>query len=284
MADIELQSGDVILMLSTGPVSALIAWAGDSIYSHSALMADNGDLLEASAGGIRRYPLAKRLADKANVVFLDGFRSLDQNNQPLTSAARDAVVASGETFIGIPYEFGKLFEIGVLCAVRQKIPTHPLARFLVREALDHMIANTDTAMTCSEFVYNSFLKAKVQPAGFVTPEIIIVQASDLPFPDIDWVAFAKEMWELLHPVRPQTVQAHANTDMASLGLDIEDADLQSRINAGREKLGLNAGQPTALTNSQGAPIVVPNPNPKLVTPLDLAKTPSHIALGRLVQY
>ncbi len=283
MSSIQVQSGDVILMLSTGPVSALIAWAGDSIYSHSALMADNGDLLEASASGVRRYPLAKRLLDKDNVVFLDAFRSLDHQANALDQDQRAAIMASAEKYIGVPYEFGKLFDIGILCAVRQKIPAHPLARFLMREALDHVLANNNKAMTCSEFVFNSFLGAAVQPAGSVTPVVVVEPRSGLPFPNIDWVAFAKEMWELLHPVKPGLAALQASADMTTLGTDIQDADLQHRITQIRDQLGVNGLNASVAKESDGE-IIVPNPNPKLVTPLDLACTPSHTALGRLVQF
>ena len=58
----ELRTGDVLLMMGEGPLSDLIAWASDSIYSHAALVADAGDLVEASTVGVRRYPLATRLA------------------------------------------------------------------------------------------------------------------------------------------------------------------------------------------------------------------------------
>lgn len=282
MSDIEMQSGDVILMLSTGPVSALIAWAGDSIYSHSALMADNGDIIEASAGGVRRYPLAKRIADKANVVFIDGFRTLDRSGTALNETQRAAVITSGEKFIGIPYEFGKLLEIGIICAVRQKIPAHPLARFLVREALDHALENSNKAMTCSEFVYNSFLGADVTPAGSVTPVVIVAPRSELPFPDIDWVAFAKEMWELLHAAKPHNAAIYAASDITTLGTDIQDNDLTQRISQLRDQIGIESMLSTQ-HNASGE-IIVNNPNPKLVTPLDLAMTPSHTPLGRLVQY
>jgi len=282
MSEVQMQSGDLILMLSTGPVSALIAWCGDSIYSHSALMADNGDLLEAAASGIRRYPLAERLADKDNVVFVDGFRSLDANGDPLSEAQRSAIVTSAEKFIGIPYEFGKLLDIGIICAVRQKIPEHPLARFLLREALDHAIQNSNTAMTCSEFVYNSFLNAGVTPPGAVTPVIVIAPRSNLPFPSIDWIAFAKEMWELLHAAKPASASLYAAADVTTLGTDIQDADLAERITKLRGQLGINELLETQSCSS--GQIIVPDPNPKLVTPLDLAMSPSHTALGRLVQF
>lgn len=282
MSEIQMQSGDLILMLSTGPVSALIAWCGDSIYSHSALMADNGELLEASASGVRSYPLAKRLADKENVVFVDGFRSLDINAKPLSDLQRAAVVASAEKFIGIPYEFGKLLDIGIICAVRQKIPKQPLARFLVREALDHALENSDKAMTCSEFVFNSFLAAGVTPPGSVTPVIVITPPSNLPFPDIDWIAFAKEMWELLHAAKPASAAISASADITALGTDIQDHDLNDRIAQLRSQLGMDELQ--ASQNNTSGEIIVPKPNPKLVTPLDLAKSPSHTPLGRLVQF
>jgi len=282
MNDTPMQSGDVILMLSTGPVSALIAWCGDSIYSHSALMADNGDLIEASAGGVRRYPLAKRLEDRANVVFVDGYRSLDAGGEPLNALQRSAIVTAGEKFIGIPYEFGKLLDIGIICAVRQKLPAHPMARFLVREALDHALENNNKAMTCSEFVYNSFLGAGVTPAGSVTPVIVVAPRSELPFPKIDWVAFAKEMWELLHAAKPQSASVYASADLSTLGTDIQDDDLNSRITQLRGKLGMDAVS-TAQHQTTGE-IIIANPNPKLVTPLDLATTPSHLPLGRLIDY
>lgn len=281
MTDIPIRSGDLILMLSTGPVSAMIAWCGDSAYSHAALMADNGDLMEASASGVRRYPLAKRLADRSEVVYLDGFRSLNKAGLPLSDAERAAVVAAGEVFLGTPYEFGKLLEIGIISAVRQKLPEHPLARFLVREALDHLLENDDRAMICSEFVYNSFLLAKVDPPGAVTPAVVVAPPSGLPFPKIDWVAFAKEMWELLQ-ARPHAAALRATAPPEALGADIADEELTGRMAQARARLGM--GKLLTASAPAAAGTVVPNPNPKLVTPLDLATSPSHSALGRLVQY
>src|SRR5690606_2207004 len=49
----ELRTGDVLLMMGEGPLSDLIAWASDSIYSHAAIVADAGDLIEASTAGVR---------------------------------------------------------------------------------------------------------------------------------------------------------------------------------------------------------------------------------------
>lgn len=281
MTDIPVRSGDLILMLSTGPVSAMIAWCGDSAYSHAALMADGGDLMEASASGVRRYPLEKRLADWSEVVYLDAFRSLNRAGMPLSDAERGAVVAAGEVFLGTPYEFGKLLEIGIISAVRQKLPEHPLARFLVREALDHLLENDDRAMICSEFVYNSFLLAKVDPPGAVTPTVVVAPPSGLPFPKIDWVAFAKEMWELLQ-ARPYAAALRATTSPEALGADIADEELTGRMAQARARLGM--GKLLTASSPAAAGTVVPNPNPKLVTPLDLATSPSHSALGRLVQY
>lgn len=281
MTDIPIRSGDLILMLSTGPVSAMIAWCGDSAYSHAALMADNGDMMEASASGVRRYPLAKRLADSSEVVYLDAFRSVNKAGLPLSDAERAAVVAAGEVFLGTPYEFGKLLEIGIISAVRQKLPEHPLARYLVREALDHLLENDDRAMICSEFVYNCFLLAKVDPPGAVTPTVVVAPPSGLPFPKIDWVAFAKEMWELLQ-ARPHAAALRATASPEALGADIADEELTGRMAQARARLGMHGLAATAMPAAAGT--VVPNPNPKLVTPLDLASSPSHSALGRLAQY
>ena len=281
MTDIPIRSGDLILMLSTGPVSAMIAWCGDSAYSHAALMADNGDMMEASASGVRRYPLAKRLADSSEVVYLDAFRSVNKAGLPLSDAERAAVVAAGEVFLGTPYEFGKLLEIGIISAVRQKLPEHPLARYLVREALDHLLQNDGRAMICSEFVYTSFLLAKLAPPGPVTPTVVVAPPSGLPFPKIDWVAFAKEMWQLLQ-ARPHAAALRATASPETLGVDIGDDELTGRMAQARAKLGVGGLLASSAPAAAGS--VVPNPNPKLVTPLDLASSPSHSALGRLVQY
>ncbi len=281
MTDIPIRSGDLILMLSTGPVSAMIAWCGDSAYSHAALMADNGDMMEASASCVRRYPLAKRLADSSEVVYLDAFRSVNKAGLPLSDAERAAVVAAGEVFLGTPYEFGKLLEIGIISAVRQKLPEHPLARYLVREALDHLLENDDRAMICSEFVYNCFLLAKVDPPGAVTPTVVVAPPSGLPFPKIDWVAFAKEMWELLQ-ARPHAAALRAMASPETLGVGIQDEELTGRMAEVRARLGLHGLMASPAPAAAGS--VVPNPNPKLVTPLDLATSPSHSALGRLAQY
>jgi hypothetical protein len=295
-----LLPGDVLLMLGDGPLSALIAWCGDSIYSHAAVVADNGDLIEAAVSGVRRYAIADRLQDNKNFGFIDGFRTFSHDGQPLVAADRAAIVAHAQSLVGTPYPLDSLATLGVIVALRGKLPQHRLARLLVREALDYLVRDNPSHMVCSELVYRALAECAVQPFGRLAPTIVITPPTHLPFPQIDWVALLEEVGPLLWPKSKLELALAAgaasgpdaafNADSATAaGEDIPDQALMQHVDQARAVLGLQPAPPRTATDSVGAEMAAagpaddPRPNPKLVTPQDLAATPDHVALGRLLQ-
>lgn len=291
-----LRTGDVLLMLGEGPLSELIAWASDSIYSHAALVADAGDLIEASTAGVRRYPLATRLADQAHYHFIDALR-MHAPQGPLDAADGAAVLAQAVAMLGSPYPVDQLALFGAIMAVRGKWPEHRWGRLLVREALDHALPQDTGQMVCSEVVYRAYAECAVAPAGRLAPVIVVGPRGTTPFPDIDWKALFDEIWPLLHPQGQARLQParlrlnalrsgeldglHAQTDVVPA---ISDAELESARQAVLGRAGLLAAAPAdAAARVDGDDTVVPHPNPRLVSPQDLAASPSLSLLGRLMQ-
>lgn len=290
-----LQVGDILLMLGQGPLSDLIAWASDGPYSHAALVADGGDLIEASAAGARRYPLSKRLVDEVNYHYIDAFRMPAPGGGAL--AQRDAadVLAKSVAMLGLPYPVDQLALLGVIMAVRGKWPAHPLARLVVREALDHAAADDDRRVVCSEMVYRAFAECAAVPARRLAPEIVVGERGDAPFPDVDWKALFEELWPLLRPGRQRALQpdivrlnAVASADAPGLlaaggSTTISDDELERARRAVLASVGaapVPAGTRTAVPALDPPPT---RPNPKLVSPQDLAASPSLVLQGRLLQ-
>ncbi len=281
MSAIEPKAGDVLLMMSTDELSKLIAWFGDSQYSHSALMVSEGVLMESIAAGITETKLVDLKQPDFHIKYVDVYRSLDQEGNFYSASQQLAVLTSARLFMGIPFEFGKLVQIGVLAAVRQKIPANPIARRLLRLAFDHVIANSEKAMTCSQFVFTSLLRADVAPSASVTPRIIYSRPSGLPFPDdIDWHELLREIKALLseHEQSENSLCLINEIQRDEISV-LSDAALTQKAAEVRSALGFSeADEIRTATNSQGT--IIDKPNPKQVTPGDLFATPDHIALGR----
>ena len=291
-----LRTGDVLLMLGEGPLSELIAWASDGPYSHAALVADGGDLIEAATAGVRRYPLATRLADQANYHYIDAMR-MHAPQGPLDPADGAAVLAKAVALLGTPYPIDQLALFGAIMAVRGKWPEHPWGRLLVRVALDHALPQDTGRMVCSEVVYRAYAECAAAPEGRLAPVIVMGPRGTAPFPDIDWKALFDEMWPLLHPegqARLQPVRLrlnalrsgeldalHAQTDVVP---EIGDEELESARQRVLGQAGLAAVAAAGeAVMPDGDDTVVPNPNPRLVSPQDLAASPSLSLLGRLMQ-
>ncbi|MGB0133334.1 hypothetical protein [Dokdonella sp.] len=156
-----LQPGDVLLHMGTGELSKLIAWVGDSAYSHAAMVIEDAQLIEAAASGVRHASLAERTQMGAHFHFIDVFRPLRPT--PGDNKSRAALLAATNRYLGVPYPMTSLITLGIACAVRNKIPGDQRLRRFVRMALDVVIANDSSQVVCSELVYRGFDEAATNP-------------------------------------------------------------------------------------------------------------------------
>jgi hypothetical protein len=270
MADIELVAGDVLLMLGRGELSKVIAWSADSQYSHAAIAVTPDELVEAATSGARTYSIEKRRKEKDHFDYIDAFRPRTVEGAELSEADREAVRRKARSLLGTPYPLDTLATLGLLVAIRGKIPQRRRARLLIRIALDYLIDDDPSHQMCSEIAYRSLAECDAIPRGNLAPIIVISEKTDTPFPHIRWLALLKELWDLKHPRR---LARHFGR--AALGIATASNGLQRKIDRVRKRFGI------VPPPDQGGE-VVPHPNPKLITPLDLTTTPSHTALGRLM--
>ncbi len=287
----DLRTGDVLLMMGEGPLSELIAWASDGAYSHAAIVADAGDLIEATTGGVVRTPLRARLADRDHYRFIDAVRMDGGHGPGLEPADAAAVLARAASLLGMPYPVDELALFGVIMAVRGKWPRHALGRLLVRVALDHALPDDTGRVVCSEVVYRAYAECTAEPAGRLAPVIVVGERGTAPFPDIDWKRLLEQLWPLLGPrdrqaLEPARTALLAGTeDGAGLpGLPVVgDDELEAARRAALERAGLLAGEGGRAARLDDPGTVVPDPNPRLVSPQDLAASPSFVPLGRVMQ-
>ncbi len=291
-----LQEGDILLMMGDGPLSELIAWASDGIYSHAAIVADHGELIEASLGGVRRYPLARRVGELAHFHCIDAYRVRDGDRQAVDALDLGRVRQRAQEMLGVPYPVNQLALLGVVMAVRGKWPAHPLARKLVRLALDHALPAESPAMVCSEVVYRSWAECGVEPRGRLAPRIVEGKRGSAPLPAIDWKALADEIGPLLGPgAHGAMVTARgtgtgtglqagsAVTLLVDDGADVSDEALDQARRQVLARLQHRDGLRVAGGEAMAGATAEPRPNPRLVSPQDLANSPSAELLGRLMQ-
>ncbi|MEN1928511.1 hypothetical protein WCE37_05835 [Luteimonas sp. MJ250] len=282
-----LQEGDILLMMGDGPLSDLIAWASDGTYSHAAMVVDQGELIEASLAGVRRYPLAKRLGEVDHYHWVDAFRAHGDQGRPFDSGERRLVREHAQALLGAPYPVDQLALFGAIMALRGKWPAHPWARKLVRLALDRAVPSESPAMLCSEVVYRSWAECAVEPRGRLAPRIVEGERGRAPFPGIDWQRLIDEMGPLLgtgaagagaRRTAPGLFGAEAlfeaGDDISDEALDQASRRVLSQLQPDSHGLMRSAGTDTSLAH---------NPNPRLVSPQDLANSPGVGLLGRLMQ-
>lgn len=268
----DVRPGDLLLHLGNSQISALVAWFGDAIYSHIALMANAGEFIEAAPGGARRVPLARRLAQVNDYHFIDLYRPTARGGRVATQAQIDAVVLRATRYLGSPYPFDLLAQLGVISALRGRLPENNLTRWVIRLAIDAAMERDASRVMCSEIVYRALAEAPTTPTAAMAPAIVVSAPLLLPFPDIDVAKLIKELEAMIKsksngaPLSleeaPQLDERHSDVALAS-----DYAKL-------REHLGEAPSKSTDV-------IVVPNPNPKTVSPADLERSPSVRLVGRL---
>ncbi len=276
-----LQEGDILLMMGDGPLSDLIAWASDGVYSHAGIVVDGGELVEASLGGVRRYPLARRATEHAHFHFIDAWRPQDPDARPFAAAELALVRDRAGEMLGAPYPVDQLALFGAIMAVRGKWPLQPLLRKLVRIALDHAVPSTSPAMVCSEVVYRAWAECAVDPRGRLAPPMVEGERGTAPFPDIDWKRLATEIGPLLFPGAAGDRLRTGAPDAGRL-LETGDVPTDEALDQARQRVLADLDAPGLLRTGGQAERLAHRPNPRLVSPQDLANSPGTRLLGRLM--
>lgn len=258
----QVQIGDVLLHSGKGEVSKLIQWASDSDYSHTALVIDTNKLAEAVSDGVHLGDsLPARAADQEDFWFIDVFRP---RSSPLSPADQAAIQQCAASLKGAKFALSQMFELGLICVLKNKLPPTLEGRILVWCILDQIVKSDPTRVLCSEFVYRTFAGAQTNPPGKLKPDIEVVMHPARPFPKVNW----EELWREYEAARPHG--APASSIVLPAGL------FASAATAQREIAALYAKTRVLLLGN------IPNPNPENVLPQDFADSCSFQALGRLV--
>ncbi len=286
----DLEAGDVLLHMGRGELSRLIAWVGDSAYSHAAVVYDETQLIEAAASGVRLATLAQRITMKDNFHYIDVFRPsrLQQaDHDTLLGDLRTALVP----YLGRPYPMTSLFVLGLVCAVRNKIPGSRDLRRVVRMALDLVVDNDPGRVVCSELVYRGFDEAPTSPAHVLRLPVITRSRQHTPLPDIDLLALAHETLDdlrradrspsLASEIALLASPMHGMHELTAAADDSDDDDLALRLLQARTRLGITMPKQAALTAAGALALPEPTPNPKTVLPADLEFSPGLVKIGRL---
>lgn len=284
MAD--LQPGDVCLMMSTGQLSKLISWVGDSPYSHAFLIYDDSQLIEAALSGLRLYPIAERLADTAEVLLIDVYRPSTVSGHPFGPAEISAMQATAKEFVGLPYARNALVDIAMMSALRNKLPDSETLRWVLRVAMSHAVKDNPSTMMCSELVYRILQQAGTIPAGSLRPTIISAFRSHAPLPPMDIKALLKELEQIFVPPKAPASDSSSGEPLQGAMPTVQSAGLaayQNQEPVGSELSDLaGALRAKHLPPQASAPVlIVPDPNPKTVFPVDLATSPSLRFIGRM---
>ncbi|MHA6203121.1 hypothetical protein ACXU4B_01690 [Dyella soli] len=288
----DLVPGDVLLHMGRGELSRLIAWVGDSSYSHAAVVFDDTRLIEAAASGVRHAPLAQRATMVADFHYIDVFRP-SRLQQPdgatMPGLLRDALVP----YLGRPYPMTSLFVLGVVCAVRNKIPGSRDLRRVIRMALDLVVENDPGKVVCSELVYRGFDEAATAPRHALRLPIVTRSRQHTPVPDIDVLALAHEcLDDLRRADRKPSIASeiallaapmHGMHDVAAAAMaDVpDDADLERCLQQARAQLGIDTPAHARFQANAAAASFYPAPNPKTVLPADLEFSSGLMKVGRM---
>lgn len=261
----DLLPGDVLLHMGAGELSKLIAWVGDSRYSHAALVVRGGELIEAAASGVRHA----RLADRTRLVrafrWIDVYRPLRPSAGD--AAGVDAVLHAADAYLGRPYPMTSLLLLGVTCAVRNKLTDDPDLRVALRMALDLVVRNDTDKVVCSELVYRAFDEAATRPPHALRLPVETRAAPHRPMPAIDVEALIAEC---LDDYRRSLPAAPASR---SLTAEASPQELAALLAQARDRLGLDDA---VVASGDGYA-----PNPKTVLPADLEFSPGLREAGRL---
>jgi hypothetical protein len=276
-----LRPGDILLHRTRGEISKLVAWAGNSPYSHAAIVYDDENLAEAMSAGVRKFRLADRLGDemRKEFDFIDAYRGTGRPDG-LAGPAMDAVRAVADKYMGRPYPLHELWYLGLVCAIRDKIPLSNEVKEFLRVVTDAFIDHDPAQQVCSEFVYRCYAEAQTAPS--LKPTIVVATGAEEPFPSIDlW-----KLWQEYEEAKSRG-EPHAEAAAARMPPEaappaseaVSDETLRANYAAIRERLGIGGA---AAARAVDAPVVDADPNPRTILPADLQNSPDFKPLGRVL--
>lgn len=276
-----LRAGDVLLMRGAGEFSTLVAWLGESRYSHAAVMVGKGGLIEAITDGVVETSLDE-LLELGSVERVDAYRPSMRDGTAFTAADRSAVAVQARSYLGTPFVVAGLVMLGMVAAVRDRVViADPRLRFVVRRALRQLAQVGDRGLICSELVYLSLRECDVHPPGRLRPVILERVPDPMPMPPIDVPELLRELWKMFGPdtLLPVSLQQPGAEPTAS------QAELDRVHIEVRALLGLlppSSPSPWRQVTDIGAvPRENPVPEPRWVRPREFELSPSLGLLGRL---
>jgi hypothetical protein len=269
---LDIQPGDILLHKGRGEISKLIMWVGESIYSHSAFVYDASHIIESASKGVNKSDLNIRITKGPEWFYLiDVYRPTKLAHAPTGSNYLDAIRESADSYEGSKFPVNKLFEFGIICAIRNKVAPNVAFRLLVWRALKYVLRDEKPPrLMCSEFVYRCFTEAATAPPRALAPTIIVTKPAPEPFPDVDWAKLWQEYEEAVGPAVHDILDA-----------DFPESDVSSdeRFEMLRQRVLVRLfGLPRAFIQADK---VIPNPPPRSILPADLAHSPSHAVGDRI---
>jgi len=171
------------------------------------------------------------------------------------------------------------------------LPDSETLRWVLRMAMSHYLKDDPSQMVCSELVYRILQEANISPAGLLRPTIISAFRSHAPLPPIDTKALIKELEAIFYPAPAPNTKLAMTAGSADAHIP---APVTVPIAEGRAAFENNDPAGTDVANlaakirtkhvslKASAPVlIVPDPNPKTVFPVDLATSPSLRFIGRM---
>lgn len=277
----DLLPGDFGLTLGRSQISKLVAWAGDSLYSHAFIVFDQNQLIEAAPGGVRLVQIAQRMREPSLLLF-DVYRPSNAAGECYSAQEIAAIQAKAREYIGRGYPLNELLQLGLMCAIRNKIPNSQVIRWILRIAMDALIHDDPKEMVCSELIFRILREANVQPKAALEPAIVNPIRSHAAMPPIDFDALIREI-EAMFPKAGVVAEA----DSSHFDLTHNPAAYAAFGNkaapsaAELEEMAILIRAKYAQPKVQAGVFIVPNPNPKTVLPADLERSPSARFLARM---
>jgi len=283
----DLEVGDVLLHQAHGELAKLIAWASGGAYSHAAVVYDDTQLIEATAGGVQYAPLMQRATMGARFDYIDVFRP-DRLQRPDRDDMLGSLRHALAPYVGQSQPMTSLQALGATCAVHNRIPHGRHLRRVICMALELLIDADPGGTVCSELVYRGFDEAATSPPRELCLPLVARSQERRPLPDIDQFALAHEcLDDLRRAGRPPSL----TTEIALLAAPMfgmhdvaaaaatnssGDGDLELRLSQARERLGL--AKPESGANGESHP---PPHDLRPVLPADLEFSPGLVKIGRL---